>query len=45
MAARAKQELGQKQGVPKQELGNEPFMFQGNTQDHENVEPPPSTVL
>jgi hypothetical protein len=31
----AKQELGL-QWVPKQELGNQSFMFQGNTQNHEN---------
>jgi hypothetical protein len=30
----AKQELCCKR-VPKQELGNQPFMFQRNTQDHE----------
>jgi hypothetical protein len=26
------------------QLGNEPVMFQGNTQNHENVAPPPSVV-
>jgi len=33
-AAKAKQSLAPK-CVPKQELGNEPFMFQRNTQNHE----------
>jgi hypothetical protein len=31
----AKRSLASK-GVPKQELGNQPFMFQMNTQNHEN---------